>query len=667
MSIARPQYSIIIPTCNRAETLVKTLDSVMSQTLPRHKYEILIIDGGSTDNTWKKVTEFMEQHSDYDIEYFYQKNAGLAKARNLGIKESKGEIIFFTDDDCVVPSNWMATLLDGYRRYPDVVGVGGWRETNSPKTNFLQKCEDALDNKFGGGILDMEIKTNLYFLPNIGAELGYISYKKSVLEQCGRFDENLHSPKLTAKEINIRVFSRGYSFLHLPLKVKRIKKFGLKDFFYQYVAEGRDLFYLYRKYPRLVNDIYGSFLNNVLRQLAYAEISYFYAAYFFSILFRMGGRAIAKYWEYQVVKEADLLPNKTFEILKRMTGEKVTVKTSGRLFNKLTFRIKETAKDFYSIVIPTYNRAESLIKILENLVNQTIPPARYEIIIVDDGSTDDTESQISRLCQSFGGQAKPEIRYLKTENGGPAKARNKGIKESKGKFVFFTDDDCAVPKDWMETILAGFKKYPDVAGVGGWIWPPEGELEKSAVSRFLHFESFFGHPIVGSYIRSHEILSNDPLMCFGNFAYNTANVCYKKEALRTVGGFREDFYWPGSEDNELAFRIASAGHSLLYLPFHVIHPKAMSLPEFIRLHFRRGANGYLLRTMHQELLEKLKPSFIKDYGSMASFISRLNGPEKFLAFLEWLSFNAGIMYMKNKLAKRDKPIFSKPEAKVGNN
>lgn len=144
-------------------------------------------------------------------------------------------------------------------------------------------------------------------------------------------------------------------------------------------------------------------------------------------------------------------------------------------------------------------------------------------------------------------------------------------------------------------------------------------------------------------------------MCFGTFAYNTANVCYKKEALQKVGGFMEDFYWPGSEDNELAFRIASMGYSLLYLPFHVIHPKDMSLPEFTKLYFRRGANGYLLRIMHRGLLEKLKPGFVKDYGSMASFIFHFSGPEKFLALLQWLSINAGIMYMKNKLAERDKP------------
>lgn len=141
-------------------------------------------------------------------------------------------------------------------------------------------------------------------------------------------------------------------------------------------------------------------------------------------------------------------------------------------------------------------------------------------------------------------------------------------------------------------------------------------------------------------------------MCFGTFAYNTANMCYKKELLQKMSGFRKDFYWPGNEDNELAFRITGAGYSLLYLPAHVTHSKAMSLSEFVKLNFHQGANGYLLRTIHRRLLEKLKPDFVNDYGSIASFSLRLSSSGKFVAFLKLLSINAGIRYMKQTLKRR---------------
>ncbi|MBI2446383.1 MAG: glycosyltransferase family 2 protein [Parcubacteria group bacterium] len=638
-----PQYSIIIPTYNRAKTLALTLNSVCNQTISAEKYEIIVVDDDSTDETELRIKNYELIIKKPEIRYFKIKNGGPAKARNFGIIQSKGEIIFFTNDDYIVPKNWMETILDGYKRYPEVGGVGGWHETISNEAGFWQRCVDTMDNKFGGGILDAEIKTNLYFSPYIGAQSANLSYKKSILQECGGFDENLRSSRW-------------------PLKVKIIKKSRLKDFFYKHIGEGKDLFYLHKKYPKLINDIYGNLLNNFLGLLAYAGASRFYTAYFFSVLCRIGGRIFAKYLERPVIEGVDLLPNETFEISKKLSGEEKFIKTSGRLFSKSIFRIKESETDFCSVVIPTYNRAESLIKALENLINQTISPEKYEIIIIDDGSTDDTELRIRNYELRI---RKPEIKYFKIENGGPAKARNFGIEKAWGELVFFTDDDCTVPPDWMETLLSGFKKYPEAAGAGGWIVPPDGELEKSAISRFLHFESFSGHPIVKSYIRSHEILSNDPLMCFGNFAYNTANICYKKEVLKAIGGFREDFYWPGSEDNDLAFRIAQAGHYLLYLPFHVTHPKAMTLSEFVKLHFHRGANGYLLRIIHQKLLEKLKPGFVRDYGSMASFVFRFSGPEKFLALVQWLSINAGIRYMKRALKRN--PISSEPIAEVADN
>ena len=117
-----------------------------------------------------------------------------------------------------------------------------------------------------------------------------------------------------------------------------------------------------------------------------------------------------------------------------------------------------------------------MLKTLDSVCNQTIPPEKYEILVINDGSTDDTEETISNLKSQI---LKPEIRYFKIENGGPAKARNKGIKEAKGEIIFFTDDDCTVPGNWMETLLSGLKRYPEAAGAGGWYLPHENKTEKN--------------------------------------------------------------------------------------------------------------------------------------------------------------------------------------------
>jgi len=91
----KPLVSIIIPTYNRADLLSRAIQSVINQTYK--DWELLIIDDGSTDNTKEIVEEFVKK--DPRIKYFYQENKGQGAARNLGIRESKGEYIAFLDSD----------------------------------------------------------------------------------------------------------------------------------------------------------------------------------------------------------------------------------------------------------------------------------------------------------------------------------------------------------------------------------------------------------------------------------------------------------------------------------------------------------------------------------------------------------------------------------------
>ena len=322
------------------------------------------------------------------------------------------------------------------------------------------------------------------------------------------------------------------------------------------------------------------------------------------------------------------------------------IRTKGVFFHK-NINSKIPDGDFLcSVIVPTYNRERNLKKALVGLMDQSIDSNRYEIIIVDDGSIDGTRGVVGGFIKKYPDRA---IRYFWQKNGGPARARNKGITEAKGDIIFFTDDDCVVSTNWMETLLSALTRYPEAAGVGGWIKPPEDEVDRSAVSRYIYLNVYFPDSAAGRRVKHYEILSNDPLMCFGVFAYNTANVCYRKKVLKEVGGFRDKFYWPGSEDNDLAFRIANANHHLLYIPFHVTHSKDMSLVDFAKLHFKRGANGYLMRILNREALEELGLESVERYGSVFSFKLKFSGPVKYLAFIEFICVKLGILFMKQKL------------------
>jgi len=113
--------SVIIITRNRFKLLKTCLDSILNQKFNAH--EIIVIDDGSTDKTKVIVKSLQKKYR--NIKYFYQKHKGYSATRNLGLKKSTGDIIFFTDDDCIVEKEWFKKILNRFKEYPNVTAVGG--------------------------------------------------------------------------------------------------------------------------------------------------------------------------------------------------------------------------------------------------------------------------------------------------------------------------------------------------------------------------------------------------------------------------------------------------------------------------------------------------------------------------------------------------------------
>ena len=104
---------------------------------------------------------------------------------------------------------------------------------------------------------------------------------------------------------------------------------------------------------------------------------------------------------------------------------------------------------YISIVIPVYNRAELLRRCLTSLLMQTYPPNRFEIIIVDDGSTEDVAGAARAAIGAWAGG----FSVLRKANGGPASARNAGIRAAKGEIIAFTDSDCEADPNWLSALV----------------------------------------------------------------------------------------------------------------------------------------------------------------------------------------------------------------------
>jgi glycosyltransferase involved in cell wall biosynthesis len=233
----------------------------------------------------------------------------------------------------------------------------------------------------------------------------------------------------------------------------------------------------------------------------------------------------------------------------------------------------------FSITIPTYNRINRLRRCLAAATSQDYQD--YEVIVVDDGSTDGTGDMIK---QEF-----PKANYIRQEpNRGPAAARNAGIRAATGEIIAFTDDDCLPPLDWLTRLADGYMNYPTITGVGGFIEAPQHLLQSNLIAQY---ERSIGRDRYGA--RDAEVLGG-----YNCPAGGTNNMSYRRKALLDIQGFDETFPYPAAEDADLKWRLCQQGAQLLYTPVKVNHLQSYTWNNFRRQQIRRGRGVIYFERKH---------------------------------------------------------------------
>ena len=206
-----------------------------------------------------------------------------------------------------------------------------------------------------------------------------------------------------------------------------------------------------------------------------------------------------------------------------------------------------------SAVITTYNRSEMLAKALERLLSQTggVP---YEIVVVDNNSTDDTRATI----EGFIARGHSNIRYVFEPNQGITHGRNAGIAAARGDIIAFTDDDVYVTDNWIATIKRAFAENPDVDFIGGKILPQWTEPPPS----WLTVDHWWPLALLDRGDKPFYVNSSNPL------CLPTANASFRREVFSRIGMFSPTF--SGREDHELFVRLWQAGGQGLYEPGLVV-------------------------------------------------------------------------------------------------
>jgi GT2 family glycosyltransferase len=196
-----------------------------------------------------------------------------------------------------------------------------------------------------------------------------------------------------------------------------------------------------------------------------------------------------------------------------------------------------------SVVVAAHDRRDRLALLLGALGEQTLAPSRFEVIVVDDGSTDGTWEWLQRRE----GEGELRLRALRRPvAAGPAVARNEGWRAAEGALVAFTDDDCEPAPRWLERLLEAAAERPAHV-LQGRTEPNPREAGATGV-------------------HSRTIASRS----LGPW-FQACNVAYPRDLLARLGGFDERYPSPGGEDTDLAWRAIEAGASPFYVPEALVH------------------------------------------------------------------------------------------------
>lgn len=520
--------SVVICTRNRATFLDKCMDAIMK--CDDKNFELIVVDNAPDDDTTKTVVDR------YGARYVLEKRKGLDIARNTGARNANCPIIAYTDDDVIVEPGWIGKLKKCFDD-PKTMAVTGqvFPVELKARSQYLFERYWGFNKGYIPTVFDYEYFSahSAHGVPawNIGAGAN-MAFRKEVFEYAGEFDERLD------------VGAAGCS--------------GDSEYWYRILADGWNCYYCPQLYV---------FHNHRDADKALKKQIFSY----------MRGHVAALLVQHEnyghegnLYRLYDLLPRYYLQGLKnKLMGREqaATVLTeirgciSGWLFYRRN-RKQGTAlhtqmlrqrsgidnAPLISVVITCYNHGQFLGAAIESVLNQTYK--HTEIIVVDDGSTDDTQEVVKKY---------PAVINIRQENKGLSYARNAGIAKSTGKFIVFLDADDYLYPNAVEVNLYFFNLYPFVCSISG------GHCRVDVEGNVLPTAPALRH-MGDNYLRLLE----------GNYIGSEAAVMYKRELFDKL---QFDTAIDYCEDYEINLRIARQypcfSHSEIICAYR-LHEKNMS-------------------------------------------------------------------------------------------
>lgn len=228
-----------------------------------------------------------------------------------------------------------------------------------------------------------------------------------------------------------------------------------------------------------------------------------------------------------------------------------------------------------SVIIPARNAEGSIQDCLRAVLDQKNLEHELDLILVDDGSTDNTAGVAGRLG----------VRVIRQANAGPAAARNAGARLARGEIIAFTDADCTPASDWLQHLTTPFSSPEIVAAKGAYRTD-----QRSLVARFVQQE----------YESKYARLAQQRFIDF----IDTYSAAYRRDVFLENGGFDTAFPVPSVEDQEFSFRLARKGYRMVFVPRAIVfHQHDQNWVEYVQRKYNIGYwKAFMLRWLPEKIL-----------------------------------------------------------------
>lgn len=270
----------------------------------------------------------------------------------------------------------------------------------------------------------------------------------------------------------------------------------------------------------------------------------------------------------------------------------------------------------FSVIIPTYNRADEISELLNSLLKQNISKDEFEIIVVDDGSTDNTSEIINKIKKkNF-----LNIITVHQDHKGPGEARNLGMSSAKGNYYIFIDSDCIADPTWLSAYKNEVIKK-DVAGFGG----PD-----SVLPDFLPIQKAIDYSMT-SFITTGGIRGHSKKK-ISKYYPRSFNMGVRADIVDKIGGMGKLRH---GQDIEFSNRILETGEPIIKVEKAIVyHKRRISIRKFFKQVYNWGVARINLYKIDNKMLEPVH--FFPAIGTIVSFIFIILAilfPKIFLPFI----------------------------------